>query len=467
MRSLRKGIISLVLLLASMLVAACASAPAAQPTNAPAAPAATTAASPAAAGPTSEAAATTVPTAVAAAMTGLPNLAGQSIRVWTQYDLTATDRAQSRLLKAQVEAFEQATGADVQVEVIPWDQLATKLALAVQSGGDVPDVVESGAQHIPTLLSAGALTELDDLVKDAPWLTDLTDTDRLACIREGKRVCVASLVRSSVTYYRVADWPNGFPQTAQDFLKDVERLKGQGKIATSFFANKEYAAVELTYGQWIYSNGGSIFDDDGKPDWANEKTVQVLEFARTLKDAGGIPEATLTGDFAAAEKPWIEKQATSFRGGTWSFIFIPDMEKEVAAGEVKFTGGLSFNGNPPRAFMNSESWVVPKGAKSPTAAVAWISAFMEPQFLAAWSKASFGLPTLKAAYQGGDFDNDFYRSVGDLIAQQGNFMEQSPYYQESLNELAIAIQDIMLNPSVDIRARIQKAQDDVLARFWR
>ncbi len=449
---LRPQIILVALL--ALLLAACGGAPAAQPTTAPAAPTEAAAVQP-----------TTAPAAPTEAPTAAP-VAGGTLKLWTQYDLADTSSEQSKLLKTRIDEFQAETGITVQVEQVAWDKLATRLSLAVQSGGDVPDVVEAGSQHIPALLSAGALTPLDTLTANSPWVNDMTETDTLACVREGARVCVPNLVRSSVTYYRVADWPDGFPSTAEEFLTQAERLKAEGKYATSFFANKEYASVELTWGQLIYGNGGRIFDEEGKPVWASPETVEVLEFGRTLVKNGFIPEATLTGDFAAAETPWIDKSAASFRGGTWSFIFIPGLSDEVAAGDVSFAGGLGFNGNPPKAFANSETWIVPTGAANPAAAVTWIDGFMQPEFLAAWAKASFGLPTLKAAYEGGDFDNDFYRTVGELIATQGNFMEQSPYYQESLNALAIAIQDIMLNPSLDIATRLQEAQDEILQRYW-
>ncbi|NWF79527.1 MAG: extracellular solute-binding protein [Chloroflexi bacterium] len=438
----------------ALILAACGGAPTAQPTTAPAAPTEAAAAQP-----------TTAPAAPTEAPTAAP-VAGGTLKLWTQYDLADTSSEQSKLLKTRIDEFQAETGITVQVEQVAWDKLATRLALAVQSGGDVPDVVEAGSQHIPALLSAGALTPLDALTASSPWVNDMTATDTLACVREGARVCVPNLVRSSVTYYRVADWPAGFPSTAEAFLTQAERLKGEGKYVTSFFANKEYASVELTWGQLIYGNGGRIFDEEGKPIWASPETVEVLEFGRKLVQNGFIPEATLTGDFAAAETPWIDKSAASFRGGTWSFIFIPGLSDEVAAGDVSFAGGLGFNGNPPKAFANSETWIVPTGAANPEAAVRWIDGFMQPEFLAAWAKASFGLPTLKAAYEGGDFDNDFYRTVGELIATQGNFMEPSPYYQESLNALAIAIQEIMLNPSLDIATRLQEAQDEILQRYW-
>ena len=386
--------------------------------------------------------------------------------IWGQYDLTDEENEQSRLMSDRIGAFEEETGIEVIYEQIAWDQLATRLAVAVQSGGDVPDVVESGSQHIPTLLSAGALSQLDQLLESEPWVDDLNENDTASCIYNGSRYCVSTMVRSGITYYQTADFPNGFPETATDLLSAAEQLQEQQKFVTSFYAAREYASVELTWGQWIYSNGGQLFDDEGKPAWATPQTVEVLEFGRELATQEYIPEATFTGDLVTAEIPWIEDQTGSFRGGTWSVLFIDGLNEQLESGDVDITGGISFNDNEPTIFLNSENWVVPEGAQNPQAATIWIRNFMEPEFLASWCQASSGLPTLSTALETDNFDSPFYTEVAELINQQGKIIEQSPYYQESLNALAIAIQEIMLDPSIDIMEHIQQAQDEILNRYW-
>ncbi len=389
------------------------------------------------------------------------------IVIWAKHDLSETDDGSPGLFfKQRIDAFEAATGIEVVYEQIAWDQLATKLALAVQSGGDVPDIVEVGSQHIPSLLSAGALMQLDELLANEAWVADLNSNDQVACTREGKRCCVANLVRSSLTYYRADEFPNGFPATSDELLAAGEALKAEDAFVTSFFAGKSYGAIELNWGQFIYSNGGRIFDDEGKPVWANGTTVQVLEFGRELLANGYIPEDIITGDFATAEAPWIDGNSASFRGGTWSFQFVPGLSEDFAGGQVMVAGGIGFNGNSPTVFLNSENWIVPVGANNPAGAVVWISQFMQPEILSEWSQVQFGIPTLGAAVAQGGFDDAFYASVSQIIAEQGKFIEQSPYYEASLDALAAAIQEIMLDPNLDSMPRLQQAQDEILNKYW-
>ncbi|MCS6837203.1 MAG: extracellular solute-binding protein, partial [Anaerolineae bacterium] len=155
----------------------------------------------------------------------------------------------------------------------------------------------------------------------------------------------------------------------------------------------------------------------------------------------------------------------SFRGGSWSAIFVPGLQEAVDAGEVIMTGGIDFGGGP-HVFMVSESWVVPMGAKNAEAAVQWLDAVFEPEYAAAWAAAQFGIPTLASAYEEAEFDSTFYASVDRILGEQGIYMQQSPFYVESLDILAIAWQEMLLDPSIDALTRLKEAAQEVLNRYW-
>jgi ABC-type glycerol-3-phosphate transport system substrate-binding protein len=389
-----------------------------------------------------------------------------SITIWSRYDLTDTENQNSVLMKQRVDDFESETGIEVNYEQIAWDQLSPKLALAVQSGGNVPDVVEAGSQHIPSLLDAGALMSMNQLLADEPWVAELTDGDKLACVVEGERVCVAHNVRGSMMFYHNSDFPDGFPETNEAWLTEAEKIKAQGQFFTTFFAGRSYGAIELAWAPYIYSNGGHIFDEEGKPAWATEEVAEVVEFARELVNNEYIPQVTITGEFSDAEAPWMNDETASFRGGSWSAIFVPGLRDSVEAGDTGMTGGLSFNGGDPHVFMVSEGWVIPEGAQNPEGGRAWLRGYMEPEFLAQWSEAQYGIPTTKAAYEAGQFDSAFYSEVDRILGEQGRYMEQSPFYVESLDALAIAFQEMLLDPEIDAMERLQEAEEEVLNRYW-
>jgi ABC-type glycerol-3-phosphate transport system substrate-binding protein len=388
------------------------------------------------------------------------------IVIWSRYDLSDAEDRNAVALNERIQAFEAETGIKVVFEQIAWDQLSSKLALAVQSGGKVPDVVEIGSQHVPALMNAGALMPLDELLADEAWVNELTDGDRLACVIDGARRCIAHNVRGGITYYKADQFPAGFPETAEAWLQEAARLKADGQYMSTFFAGRSYGAIEIAWWPYIYSNGGNIFDAEGKPAWATQEVAEVVEWARAMLANEYLPPVIVTGDFADAESPWMSGTSASFRGGSWSAIFVPGLQDSVDAGETGVTGGLRFNGGNPYVFLVSEGWAVPTGAANPGGARAWLRGYMDPQFLAAWAEAQFGIPTTRAAYEAGQFDSAFYVQVDQILGTQGLYMQQSPYYVESLDSLAIAFQEMLLDPSLDPLAHLQKAQQEVLNRYW-
>ncbi len=390
----------------------------------------------------------------------------KTLVIWARHDLTNQEDPPSVTMKRVIEEFEAQTGIKVVYEQVAWDQLATKLALQVQSGGDVPDIVEVGSQHVNALLNVGALMDISDLVKGASWLGELNPGDAQSCVRDGKRYCVATRVTGGAWYYKTADFPSGWPSAAQAWLTEGARLKNDGKYIATFFAGRHYASVELTWGPLIYSNGGRIFDNDGKPVWATQQTVEVVQWMRQLLAEGYIPETCFTGDFTAGEMPWVDGQASSVRGGTWSFLFIPGLDAQYGSGEAALGGGPAMSTGKNYVFLVGDGWGVPKGAKNTESALAWFNHFMQPTLLAEWANQYYGIPIIASALRDPAFDDPFYRAAAENLGKNGIFIEPSPYYQESLDALAIALQELMLNPNMEILPRLERAQTEILNRYW-
>jgi hypothetical protein len=91
---------------------------------------------------------------------------------------------------------------------------------------------------------------------------------------------------------------------------------------------------------------------------------------------------------------------------------------------------------------------------------------MQPDFLAAGVKHSLAFPPTRAAQALPDFDTPFYQQIMSILREQGRYMDRSPYYVESMDTLAIAVQEILLNPELDIQQRLQAAEVEILQRYW-
>jgi hypothetical protein len=53
-----------------------------------------------------------------------------------------------------------------------------------------------------------------------------------------------------------------------------------------------------------------------------------------------------------------------------------------------------------------------------------------------------------------------------VIKENGIFMQQSPYYQESLSRLTEALQTVMLYPDTDIMEELLVAQQEIINKYW-
>jgi ABC-type glycerol-3-phosphate transport system substrate-binding protein len=385
--------------------------------------------------------------------------------MWASYDLTDTENPTSVTLNQAINTFQAATGIEVEYEQVAWDQLSTKLAVQAQSGGDMPDVVETSSQHALALINAGALMDIADMVAEAPWYDQLNPSEAQACVLGGERYCVAADIRGGAWYYDVADFPNGWPATADAWLEEGERLSGD-KFVSTFFAGRHYGAAELTWGPWFYSNGGSIFDEEGKPDWASPENAEVVEWARELLASGYVPETVFTGDFTAGETPWVDGSAASVRGGSWSYLFIPGLQDKYEAGETALGLAPSFGGGPNYVFLVGEGWGVADGSENPGGAMAWINFFMNPQILAQWASQHYGIPTIDEAFKSSAFDNEFYKASFENLGANGIFIEPSEFYVESLTKLSETLQELMLDPDMDAMEALQEAQDEIINRYW-
>jgi ABC-type glycerol-3-phosphate transport system substrate-binding protein len=322
-----------------------------------------------------------------------------------------------------------------------------------------------GSQYIPTLLDAGVVMPMDALISDAEWVGDLNKADDEACLLDGERYCVMVHTRGGITYYRAAAFTGGFPQTTEGWLAIAPSLSGENQYFSTQYAGRSFASIETLWYPLIVSNGGAIFDEAGKPAWATNEVVGVVEFARELFENNYFPELNITGDFPDAEAPWLNGEAASFRGASWSAMFVPGLYDAVDSGEVLLTGGVDF-GNTPRVFIVSDGWVIPNGAENQQAAAQWLDLFMQPEFLATWARSQFGIPTLPQAAAAEQFDTPFFQSVEEILSEQGVYMQRSPYYQESLDVLVVALQELLLDPDLDPMTRLESAQDEVLQRYW-
>ena len=141
------------------------------------------------------------------------------------------------------------------------------------------------------------------------------------------------------------------------------------------------------------------------------------------------------------------------------------MKDKFEGGVTKLGVAPSFKGGPNYVFLVGEGWALTNGAENPEGAIAWINFFMNPQILAQWASQHYGVPVIDEAFNSDAFNNEFYQVNRVNLAENGIFIEPSEFYVESLNKLAETLQELMLNPDMDILDALQEAQDEIINRY--
>ena len=123
----------------------------------------------------------------------------------------------------------------------PWDRLTSKVVAAVQAGAEVPDLVEAGSGQVNMFYNNGSVQDLTEWAKAQTWYGE-TDASALELCTgpDGKLYCIPTALRPSTVFVWKDRYPNGFPKTTDEWLKEGERLKAEGKYALTFFGSTAF-----------------------------------------------------------------------------------------------------------------------------------------------------------------------------------------------------------------------------------
>jgi|GEM_PF-950492 len=391
-----------------------------------------------------------------------------SLRIWGFYDLTNTEDSRAVQMKQTIDSFQASTGIKVEYEQVAWDQMATKIALAAQAGGDMPDLIMIGYEYVQGLVNAGALLNIYDQVKNSFFYGDLNDFEKNLNEVNGERYAVGTFVSGGQWYYDVATFPNGWPETEEAWTTECARLSAEGKYVATFYAGRASAAMAQGLAPLVWSLGDTLFLEDGKPNFTTENMLKSITFWRNMLANKCVPEVTFTGDWSSTEAPFVDKTAGGVRGGTWSYIYISGLQGRFESGEVKI-------GNPPAltggkqgyVFMNTEAWALTSGAKNVDNSIKFINFFFNPAVLAPWAKSNYGVPATASALNNPIFDSQFYKDTLDNLTRNGHKSETSPYFNECMDALAAAVQELVINPDMDIMAKLQQLQTELLNQYFK
>lgn len=184
-----------------------------------------------------------------------------------------------------IKGFTEETGIKVNVEVIPWNDMAKKATTAVTSG-DGPDLMGCGNNMSVQLAPTGALLPLtpERMAKVCDWDVFY---DAVIGLEGEYPVTIPLNVGSTVMVYNIEafesigmteipnDWES-FIAAAQKLTKDID---GDGVIDTYGFGmfGKPTQSFKMFFNRFV-QHGGQLLDENGVPGFKSEAGAATLRF---------------------------------------------------------------------------------------------------------------------------------------------------------------------------------------------
>ena len=203
---------------------------------------------------------------------------GSTLTYWASNQGTSLDN-DKEVLTPQLQKFQQQTGIKVNLEVIGWNDLQTRIQTAITSGSG-PDVLNIGNTWAASLQATGAFLPYDDATMTAiggkdKFVKAALDTGGAP----GKDVTSVPLYGLAYGLYynkqMFKDAGLNPPTTWEEMVSAAQKLTNPAKnqygfslAAGSYTENVHFAFINGS------QNGGTWFDSAGKPTFTSDQNVQ-------------------------------------------------------------------------------------------------------------------------------------------------------------------------------------------------
>ncbi|MFL0410250.1 ABC transporter substrate-binding protein [Microbacterium paludicola] len=226
------------------------------------------------------------------------SLEGQKITYWASNQGSSVSMDEE-VLGESIDRFTEATGVEVELEVIPWPDLYNRILAAVSSG-EGPDVLNIGNTWAVPLQSSGAFIPWEGEALEAIGGQDrFVQTSWATGGAEGQAPTSVPLYGLAYSlYYNTtlfeeagiteppATWDE-FIETAKKLTKDTD---GDGEIDQWGFTLAGQRVSNNAHQAFIrgLQNGGELYTEDGKPDFTNDGVVTGVKQWLDLMGENGV-----------------------------------------------------------------------------------------------------------------------------------------------------------------------------------
>ncbi len=229
---------------------------------------------------------------------------GTSLTIWlAPFIDDATDTA---FWEEKVAPFEEETGADVKVEIIPWAEMATKYTTSFMSGS-AADVLYTTNEILYDLINQGCLLDVtsywseEEIADENFWESTAYGGKHYSVPFEGATSYRGYLYNMDI----LADCgitEEDLPTTWDELLATCELIKTNRPDVYTYLApmigNNNSFIVNTQ--QFLYQSGGSMVNEDGTAYTLNTpEMLEAMNFLKTLVDKGYMSTDALGLEWSA------------------------------------------------------------------------------------------------------------------------------------------------------------------------
>ncbi|MGI5139311.1 MULTISPECIES: sugar ABC transporter substrate-binding protein [unclassified Streptomyces] len=345
---------------------------------------------------------------------------------------------------------------DIKVTPVGWDVAHQKL-VAAAAAGKLPDVVQMGGSYLGEFADMGVLEPVDTKnfkqgdYFPAAWQQGVYD---------GKTYGVPWYVDTRVLYYRTDLAQKAgiktAPATMADLQKDAEAY--QSKAGTKWGLSIQPAGLDTvqSFYPFLYSAGGAILDDQGKPVVNSPEAVKALDyygsyFKKGLSQKSVPPGYDVTKDFNTGAVPM-------FLGGPWMTGLIADNypglkgKWAIAALPSDVKGSVSMAGG--------SSLAISADSEHKAAAKQLVKYLTDASAQSDWFKRTNDLPANRAAWDSGRLATDADLKIWRQQMETAKTVPSEPKLTEITSKVDSAIGAVTQGNST-AKAALDQAQSQI------
>lgn len=373
------------------------------------------------------------------------------ITVWTHFG-----DAEMAYLEAQADAFTEATGVEVNIVEIPFDDIQQNFTLGAPEGDAADLVVTVPHDWIGEMAASGVLEPMDRHVDEAV-LADLQDS-ALDAYRYQGRLFGLPMSAESVALIYNRELVERAPDTWDELLAIAEAQMAEGNYGLLY----NYAEPYFNYG-WFTAYGGQVFatDDEGALDpndvrLGGEAGYQAGQLIQDLRWTYNlVPEGV---DYEVSNSAFIDGVLAMIINGPWALADYRNAGIDYGISTVPAPPGAEESWQP---FIGVHGVVV--NAYSPSArkdaALDFAHQLVSGESLVAFNQAAGRIPVSETALA--ELEDDvIVQGFGEVIAV-GQPMPNIPEMGRVWSPWNNALELIGQSPTADVQAII----DDMVAQI--